>query len=99
MRFWPRMFYRSGWLRCVGFICIGFCWRMVFVLAFERLGFSGWVVDVRCVLSWWKVVDVWYYIYIYIITHIHIHILLYIIILYIHIHILIYYTLLLNLSP
>jgi hypothetical protein len=29
-QFWPRMFYRSGWLRCVGFnyvvFCSGSCW-------------------------------------------------------------------------
>jgi hypothetical protein len=27
---WPRTFYRSGWLRCVGFICMFcsvLCWR------------------------------------------------------------------------
>jgi hypothetical protein len=26
---WPRMFYRSGWLRCVGFISIGLCFVLV----------------------------------------------------------------------
>ena len=31
--FWPRMFYRSGWLRCVGFICVVsfvHCYRWAF---------------------------------------------------------------------
>ena len=78
---WPRMFYRSGWLRCVVRICVGCCvLGCVFVL--------GW--------SWWKVVDcltlgvilyitiihIYYiiiYYYYYIIIHIHI---LYIIFLY-----------------
>jgi hypothetical protein len=40
-QFWPRMFYRSGWLRCVGFISCVFvlCWWMILdsELVFELL--------------------------------------------------------------
>jgi hypothetical protein len=34
-QFWPRTFYRSGWLRCVGFICVVFwlSWCWVYVLS------------------------------------------------------------------
>ena len=39
------MFYRSGWLRCVGFKCIGLC----FVLVYRYLRFGVRVgVDVWC---------------------------------------------------
>ena len=46
---WPRMFYRSGWLRCVGFIyvvlglklmdCIGVMVELLLSLCLERIGF------------------------------------------------------------
>ena len=37
---WPRMFYRSGWLRCVGFKCIGLVlsfWKIIDVRVGVRL--------------------------------------------------------------
>ena len=37
---WPRMFYRSGWLRCVGFICIGLCF--MFWAGGGVIGVSCW---------------------------------------------------------
>ena len=64
----PRMFYRSGWLRCVGFISIGFMlwafevWRVrVWDSEFELV---FWF-DVRCYIVYY-----YYYILLYIIYYI-----------------------------
>ena len=74
----PRMFYRSGWLRCDVFKCIGFCFMFgayrVYVLR----------IDVWC----------YYYIILYIIYYYTYTYILYIIILYYIITIIIYYTIL-----
>jgi hypothetical protein len=43
--FWPRMFYRSGWLRCVGFISIGLGSRY---LGFDNCGVVFMLGDVSC---------------------------------------------------
>ena len=54
MNFWPRMFYRSGWLRCVVFKYVYPVWCFSWI---RWLGFD--------VLSCWRMVLYYTYIYIY----------------------------------
>jgi hypothetical protein len=96
--FWPRTFYRSGWLRCVVRICVvfgsGLCleWCSSF-----WAGVMCWVLswcDVRCYILY-----IYYYYYIIYYTYTII-LYYYIIIYYILYYTIIYYTLpLLSLSP
>ena len=98
---WPRMFYRSGWLRCVGFIsmwCFKLCVRdsgLAFVLAFELVLTLGvyyiiYYTIIYYIILLYIILLLYYYTY----TIIH-----YIIISYTYY--ILYYTLLLNpfLSP
>ena len=77
------MFYRSGWLRCDVFKCIGFGFELVFVYV------SSWCFDVRCYIILYYIL---YYTYTY--TYIII-IILYITII---IYYILYYLILFSLS-
>ena len=68
--FWPRMFYRSGWLRCVGLISVVFVWAGVW------LRFMFWAdVDVWCLCYYillyytYTIILLLYYIIYYIIYY------------------------------